>query len=161
MEQPLHPNLARIAAAHAAVRANLNSGRISTSEARAQVAALVARDDQGILWSVDYATGVWMRRTRTGQLVADTPPSYGLATPTPFDVSTPASGVRNPDGQITRVPVVNELTWAPNQLAGATRMPRDVAHVAAAQRAERAGRMLLVSALAVLAVAAALLFVIA
>lgn len=123
MTQPLHPNLARLAAAYDEIFTRWSRGQIDAEIARQEISALVGRDDEGILWSIDPDSGAWLRRTISGELVPDTPPSYGLATPTPHDLSyTPQAF--NPDTTIRMNRVEDELLYAPSSLAGSTRRPR-------------------------------------
>ncbi len=129
MAQPLHPNLARLAAAYDEIVERYASSRIDAVQARMEVSALVARDDEGILWSINPDTGEWLRRTITGELVVSKPPTYGLATPTPHDVSGNDEAF-NPDTRIGFARVDDELLYAPNLLAGATRRSLDVPSLA-------------------------------
>jgi hypothetical protein len=119
----LHPNLARLAAAYDEIFTRWSRGQIDAAIARQEIAALVARDDDGILWSIDPESGEWLRRTITGELVPGTPPTYGLATPTPHDLSHNTAAF-NPDTSIHMQPVEDELLYAPSTLAGSTRRPR-------------------------------------
>lgn len=123
MTQPLHPNLARLAAAYDEIFTRWSRGQIDAAAARQEIAALVARDDDGILWSIDPESGAWLRRTLSGELVQGTPPSYGLATPTPHDLSQNASSF-NPDTAIHLQKVDDELLYAPSTFAGSTRRAR-------------------------------------
>lgn len=75
MTQPLHPNLAKLAAAYDEIFLRWSCGQIDAAEARMEILALQARDDDGILWSIDPESGAWLRRTLGGELVRDTPPS--------------------------------------------------------------------------------------
>lgn len=130
--QPLHPNLARLAAAYDEIFERYASSRIDAVQARMEISALVARDDEGILWSIDPDSGEWLRRTITGELVVSKPPTYGLATPTPHDVSSNDEAF-NPDTRIGFARVDDELLYAPNLLAGATRRSLDVPSLAPRQ----------------------------
>jgi hypothetical protein len=123
MAAPLHPNLARLAATYDDIFARWSRGQIDAELARREISALVARDDDGILWSIDPENGEWLRRTITGELVAGTPPAYGLATPTPHDISQ-NRGAFNPDLNIHMHKVEDELLYAPSALAGSTRRAR-------------------------------------
>lgn len=124
MAQPLHPNLARLAASYDEIFERWSLGRIDAAQARTEICALVARDDEGILWSIDPDTGEWLRRTVAGNLVKSTPPAYGLATPTPHDLSRNQESF-NPDTRVEFQAVSDELLFAPSSLAGATRrVPR-------------------------------------
>ena len=123
MPKPLHPNLAKLAASYDEIIERYSIGRVTAAEAHAEIATLVARDDDGILWSINPDDGAWMRRTRGGDLVVGTPPSYGLATPTPHDISTPPTGF-SPTDRIQSHEVKNELLYSPSEFAGSTRRPR-------------------------------------
>lgn len=127
MTQPLHPNLARLAAAYDEIFTRWSRGQIDAAAARQEIAALVARDDDGILWSIDPESGAWLRRTLSGDLVPGTPPSYGLATPTPHDLSQNTSSF-NPDTALHLQKVDDELLYAPSSFAGSTRRARPVVH---------------------------------
>lgn len=127
MSQPLHPNLARIAAAYDDVVARASRGELSAAQARSEVSRLVAKDDEGVDWSIDASTGLWMRRKFNGELVFDTPPTYGLATPTAYDLSRVPNGTVNPDVNIVFHEVDETLLLPPSSLRGATR--RDIVAV--------------------------------
>ncbi len=127
MSQPLHPNLARLAAAYDEIFTRWSRGQIDAAAARQEISALVARDDDGILWSIDPESGAWLRRTLGGDLVPGTPPSYGMATPTPHDLSH-NSGAFNPDSAIHLQRVEDELLYAPSSFAGSTRRARIPEH---------------------------------
>jgi hypothetical protein len=120
---PLHPNLARIGAAYDQVQARASRGEISATQARAEIMHLVARDDEGVLWSIDPSSGNWMRRTITGELVFDTPPTYGVATPTAHDLSRSPTGVFNPDSNLIFHEVDEVALLGERSLRGATRRP--------------------------------------
>lgn len=119
MTTPLHPNLARLAASYDEIFERWTQGRMDAAQARNEISSLVARDDEGVLWSIDPDSGSWLRRTRTGELIPDTPPTYGYATPTAHDLS-PAGGF-NPDSRISFHKVDDGLLHAPSSLAGSTR----------------------------------------
>lgn len=125
MTQPLHPNLARLAATYDEIFTRWSRGQIDAEIARQEISALVARDDDGILWSIDPDSGAWLRRTISGELVPGTPPSYGLATPTPHDLSYSPQAF-NPDTTIRLQRVDDELLYSPSSLAGSTRGHRAV-----------------------------------
>ena len=119
-DQPLHPNLARLAAAYDDITQRFARGQLTATQANSAIMALVARDDEGVHWSIDPSSGDWLRRTRTGDLVPGTPPSYGVATPTAHDL-THDSGGFNPDQHITFHAVDEGMLVAPGSLAGTTR----------------------------------------
>lgn len=146
---PLHPNLARIAAAYDNVVERYASGVLTAAQAKAELNSLQARDDQGVVWAIDPHTGDWRRRTRAGDWVLDRPPAYGLATPTAHDLSN-ATGTFNPDSRILRSLVDESALAANGNLAGATRR-----HLAgAAQPASSGPGMRASAAVAVVAVLA-------
>lgn len=117
-EESLHPNLARLAAAYDQVLEQLNAGLITSSQARAKIEALEARDDQGVRWSIDPNTGDFVRRTAFGELEFGTPPGFGVSTPDAFSVSDPDRD----DNPNLRLSVSQVGTFdAPAGMAGATR----------------------------------------
>jgi hypothetical protein len=131
---PLHPNLARIGAAYDQVQARAARGEISASQARAEIMHLVARDDEGVLWSIDPSSGNWMRRTIAGELVFDTPPTYGVATPTAHDLTRSPTGVFNPDSNLIFHEVDEVALLGDRSLRGATRRPGRDSRSARGQR---------------------------
>lgn len=120
MTQPLHPNLAKLAAAYDEIFLRWTRGQIDAAEARMEILALQARDDDGILWSIDPESGAWLRRTLHGDLVPGTPPSYGLATPTPHDLSNNQKAF-DPNNAVQMRKVEDELLHSPSALSGSTR----------------------------------------
>lgn len=149
----MHPNLARIAAAYDQICEAFAAGLIDADMAQDRIRALAARDDNGVVWTIDPATGDWLYRTVDGQLVVGTPPMYGFATPNAHDV-TRNSVVANPSDRLTHIAVDDSLT-PPGALAGSTR-PVPLAITEASMRS-RVGRSLLTKV--VIAVAAAALAV--
>jgi hypothetical protein len=119
MDQPLHPNLAQLVAARDEILERWRGGSVDWSEARRQMLALVARDDQGVLWLLNPDDGGWYRRTRDGRLVRDVPPSFGVATPTAFDLSS-GDPFRDPRRRITHDVVDPRAFGATDSLVGAT-----------------------------------------
>jgi hypothetical protein len=95
-ETTLHPNLAKSAAAYDELHERLERGQVSSSAAIKEAAELIARDDEGVRWRIDPTVGGWTRETLDGAWVVDTPPSYGLATTTPHDL-TPNSRAFHPE----------------------------------------------------------------
>jgi hypothetical protein len=122
--QPLHPNLARLDATYDRIVERFALGQLDPPRANAEIAALVARDDEGTLWHKDPRTGGWLRRTRSGELVPDTPPTYGFATPTAHDVTPNPQGF-DPSSRIVSQEVDESLMFAPSSLAGSTRLLPD------------------------------------
>lgn len=128
---PLHPNLARVAARYDLVTGEFAAGRISVDEARRQLAELVARDDQGVRWRIDPASGEWCRQTLDGGWVCDDPPTFGLATPDGWDLSggidpfaDPRRNITTRDVDITRVTDTTSLTGATLRAASPQPAPR-------------------------------------
>jgi hypothetical protein len=151
----LHPNLARIAASYDLIVERFRRGEFSAQEADTHIRALVARDDDGVVWSIDPSSGAWLRETVAGEQVQDTPPAYGVVTVTPFDVSDP-QGVYNPDHRVRFAAVDEPRLVGEGSLRGSTRRrdPRPV--VATFDRR----RMLVVAAWATLVVASMALLVV-
>lgn len=118
--QPLHPNLARLAAAYDNVIERYSRREINPNQARSDILALVARDDNGVQWSIDPDSGDWCYRNLRGQLVVGDPPSYGLATPTAHDLSRNPDAF-NPDTKIQFQEVDETLLHPPGSLIGSTR----------------------------------------
>lgn len=119
--QPLHPNLARLAAAYDNVIERYSRREINPNQARSDILALVARDDNGVQWSIDPDSGDWCYRNLKGQLVVGDPPSYGLATPTAHDLSRNPNAF-NPDTKIQFQEVDESLLHPPGSLIGSTRV---------------------------------------
>lgn len=115
----LHPNLAQLVAARDGILAQVTMGQIDWPAARNQLVTLTARDDQGVQWTIGVDDGFWYRRTRSGELVRDVPPSFGVATATAFDVSS-GDRFRDPRGRITHQ-VVDPGMWSSEEsLVGST-----------------------------------------
>lgn len=122
-QQSLHPNLARIAAVYDDIVLRFSRGEINAADARGQILALMARDDNGTMWSIDPDTAQWRYQTLQGRLEFGEPPLSGLATPTAFDL-TRDSRANNPDGNISFYQVDESLTNPPTSLVGSTRRPQ-------------------------------------
>lgn len=118
MDRPLHPNLARIAAAYDEVVLDFQQGRIQAAEARRRILALVARDDNGIEWSLDPDSGRWRYRTKWNDFAHGEPPSYGVLTPTPHDLGSGTG--KSPDERLTLHEVELSLLASPTALTGST-----------------------------------------
>lgn len=117
---PLHPNLARIAAAYDDIHRRYGLRQLSADDAKAEILALQARDDDGVIWRISPNDGSWLRRTRDGQWVRGTPPPAGLATPTAHDLSRDPR-VFNPDRNIAFRRVADQI----DGIHGATRQLTD------------------------------------
>lgn len=116
MSESLHPALAQLATTCRKIISLYNGGRLSVEETRRQLAELVARDDDGVLWTLD-AGGSWLRRTLAGEWVPGVPPSYGLLPPTPTELG----GVLDPGSETYMIPV-DEIAFAkPGSLVGLSR----------------------------------------
>jgi hypothetical protein len=96
---PLHPNLARIAAAYDEAMRLLDVGQIDTAAAMSRINSLHARDDEGVVWSISPSDGSWRRRTLAGEWVTGQPPASGVATLTAHDLSRDPTKF-NPDSNI-------------------------------------------------------------
>lgn len=130
-EQSLHPNLARIAAEYDRIVAQFARKEISVTEARGRVTALVARDDEGTLWSIDPDTAEWRYRSHSGMYVRGTPPTYGFPSPSPHQVSMPTKPREsNPDRTIVFSRIDEQALYPPTELTGSTRRfaPQPVSH---------------------------------
>jgi hypothetical protein len=116
MDKPLHPNLARIAAAYDEVMQSHRSGLLPANEARRRVLTLIARDDSGLEWSINPDTGQWQYRTQFGAQVEANPPAYGVASFSPADLG---SGSVN-DDRVKLYEIDQRALFAPGQLRGST-----------------------------------------
>ena len=143
MDRPLHPNLARIAAAYDAVMEDFRSQRIGPAEARRRVLTLIARDDNGLEWSIDPDTGAWQYRSQFGDLVTANPPAYGVAAFTPADLG----GGRGDDPRVRLYEVDQDALRAEGQLRGSTSLP-DRRPVLARRSTRRVGLLVLAAAAA-------------
>lgn len=83
----LHPNLARIAASYQDLVSTYATGRIDAAVASVRARELVARDDLGVLWTINPKDGGWLRCVRGGSWVPDVPPTAGYATLTAAHLS--------------------------------------------------------------------------
>lgn len=116
MDRPLHPNLAQIAAAYDDVMQAFRSGLLSAVEARRRVLTLVARDDNGLEWSINPDTGQWQYRSHFGELVSANPPAYGVVGFTPADIG----GGEPAEGRVALYEIDQRTLYTPGQLRGAT-----------------------------------------
>jgi hypothetical protein len=98
-EPTLHPNLARIAAQYDDVLRRFSLRQIDNAAAQAEISALQARDDEGVIWRLDPKDASWLRKARDGSWIKGEPPRSGLATPTAHDLSRDPR-VFNPDSRI-------------------------------------------------------------
>jgi len=88
VSSPLHPNLARLAAAYDQIVEEHRSRKISSREARGRISALMGRDDTGLLWAINPDSGKWSFRNLRGDLVEAEPPRFGIASPKPSDIGS-------------------------------------------------------------------------
>jgi len=121
MDRPLHPNLARIAAVYDDVMTEFRAGSISPAEARRRVLTLIARDDNGLEWSLNPDTGGWQYRNQFGEMTSANPPAYGVAGFTPTDLG----GGRGNDPRVRLYEVDQEALRAEGQLRGSTSLVED------------------------------------
>jgi hypothetical protein len=124
--QPLHPNLARIAASYDEVHRRFGLRMIDAQTAHAEILALQARDDEGVVWRLDPRDGSWLRKTREGTWVPGQAPRSGLATPTAHDYSRDPH-LFNPDSRI-------RFDAAPDAVVGMYGATRSLAGEAPARR---------------------------
>lgn len=93
--QPLHPNLARLAGKRAALLEDMRRGALEPQEAMRRISNLRTLDDLGVQWNIG-PDGIWRFVDSTGALRPGTPPSEGIATPFPEDISTPVFNLLSP-----------------------------------------------------------------
>lgn len=88
MSNEFHPNVAKLAARYDYVVRQLQSGVITAQESRQLMLELRAKDDHGVEWRIDPASGKFQRKSvMGGTWVYDTPPSFGVDTADPFQYS--------------------------------------------------------------------------
>lgn len=92
MSHPLHPNLARLAAAYDDVIERHRQGRISARQAKGEVSALFGRDDSGLIWTINPVNGHWCYRNLRGELIEAEPPRFGVPSPTPSQLGAGDQG---------------------------------------------------------------------
>ena len=83
----LHPNLARIAVAYQDLVQAYASGLVDANRASVLMRELVARDDEGVQWSINPRDGGWLRCTVWGEWVSANPPQHGFATLSAWELS--------------------------------------------------------------------------
>jgi hypothetical protein len=101
---PLHPALARVAVNYQRIRGDAARGLITTDVAAERLSALVARDDHGVMWTINPADGGWMFLNQYKAWESGQPPVSGVATATSYTLDRAAGqGARweNPDHSVT------------------------------------------------------------
>lgn len=152
MDRSLHPGLARIAATYDQVVLDFQQGRIGAPEARRRILALVARDDNGIEWSIDPDTGHWRYRSTWGDYLPGEPPAYGVR---PLSPSALGSGEPSAiDARLSLHEVELSLLAPSTGLAGSTIVQRTQRTRRLAIPARQIAGALLVLAVALLVVIA-------
>ena len=130
----LHPNLARLAASYQEICERFALGSIDAVQSSAEVRDLVARDDDGVQWTINPRDGGWLYMSMQNGWQPGTPPTSGLATLTAHDVtarSSLGSEIRyNPDDSIAW----SEVDESAEGLRGATRRAEVRAREAAKPR---------------------------
>lgn len=104
VENTLHPNLARIAATYQQILGRHSRGEITLTTAHGEIRELVARDDEGVQWTINPRDGGWLFLSRNGQWMPADPPRSGFATMTPHDLrgmNNQHAVAYNPDWDIT------------------------------------------------------------
>lgn len=111
----LHPNLARIAVKYERVRTHRIQGRLSRTEADIALSELIARDDHGVMWTINPQDGGWLYLSKSNEWTPSQPPTSGVATANAYALDRAAgTGVRfdNPDLAIVWVdPEPDEDPW--------------------------------------------------
>jgi hypothetical protein len=86
----LHPNLARLAASYQQILGRLQRNEVDLPHAHVEIRELVARDDEGVQWTINPVDGGWLFLSRSGEWLPATPPESGFATITPHDLRAAA-----------------------------------------------------------------------
>lgn len=114
----LHPNLARIAVEYQRICERFAHGALDEAAANREIQHLIARDDEGVAWTINPTDGGWLYWSRKNTWIPADPPQSGLASLTPYDLYADGSiDPSNPDAAIrfTVAPVVDD------ELRGSTR----------------------------------------
>lgn len=82
----LHPNLARIAVSYQDIAKSYANGSIDAATATVRARELVARDDTGVMWTINPRDGGWLRCLHNGTWVPGEPPREGFANLTPWQL---------------------------------------------------------------------------
>ncbi len=104
VETSLHPNLARIAASYQQILGRMQRGELSVTHAHVEIRELIARDDDGVQWTINPEDGGWLFLSRSGSWMPADPPRSGYATLTPHDLRSVAGDMPvayNPDWDLT------------------------------------------------------------
>jgi hypothetical protein len=86
VNRTLHPNLARLAASYQQILGRLQRNEIDLPHAHVEIRELVARDDEGVQWTINPVDGGWLFLSRSGEWRPSPPPESGFATITPHDL---------------------------------------------------------------------------
>jgi hypothetical protein len=111
----LHPNLARVAVAYQDLVQRFAYGRIDATQASVQARELVARDDDGVMWTINPRDGGWLRCSAFGEWAPGEPPRHGFTTLSAWELS----GRTGVDTALVFEVVPDS---APEGLRGATRL---------------------------------------
>lgn len=111
----LHPNLARIAVAYQDLVQSFAFGRIDSTQASVQARELVARDDDGTMWTINPRDGGWLRCSVFGEWAPGEPPTSGFST-------LSAWGLSGREGVDVALDFKVVADSAPAGLSGATRL---------------------------------------
>lgn len=125
MDDRLHPNLARVAAAYDDLFEQFARGQLSAADAKARIRNLIARDDSGIEWTLNPDDRNWYRRTVHGDWVRDRPPTMGVKTASGWDMSG-HDPMADPRHRVSDTRIDPRLVTDPDVLRGSTaRMVRN------------------------------------
>jgi hypothetical protein len=113
----LHPNLARVAVEYQRVCERYARREIDETAANREIRNLIARDDEGVAWTVNPRDGGWVYWSVRGEWVGGEPPRAGVASLSAYDFRGPGEVDANPDREI-RFQVVGDNG---DLLAGSTR----------------------------------------
>jgi hypothetical protein len=111
----LHPELARVAVAYQDLVQRFALGRIDSTQASVQARELVARDDDGTMWTINPRDGGWLRCSVFGEWAPGEPPCSGFTTLSAWGLS----GRAGVDAALEFKVVADS---APTGLSGATRL---------------------------------------
>lgn len=132
MDSTLHPALARIAASYDEIVLEFQQGRLTAPESRRRIMSLVARDDNGVEWSIDPDSGRWRYRTTWGEFAYADPPGFGMVPVTAHDLG--AGSGRHLDDRVIMHDVDMDRVSSPDSLFGSTFSPTGPASKSAKRR---------------------------